>query len=449
MPTPTRTPAAEFRARFQTALRLPSPQERAPQLRAVLEELNDAKKSAWADMDGIMKPANAAERALLASEQRQYDDLARELDEYTATYDDLLRQAAIPDRSDLIIPGQRQGGDDEYRAGAPLTRDQTVTGYVAHRGLSSGDHEGLRLGPMLRGMVTGQWGGADGERRAMSEGVLSAGGITVPAPLAAKVIDRVRNTAQVLRAGAQVVPMESETLKVPRVTGDPTASWHSENALIPESDMTFDGVDLKAKMLTSRVLASWELLDDSPVALAALERAFVDQMALGFDFAALYGTGTGPEPRGVKNQAGVTATALGANGASPTWDHFLGALERLATRNHTANGIIHAPRTEFSLARLKDADGNYHAPPAMLAGLSRYPTNQVPTNLTQGTATNASDSFVADWGEMYWGVRSTLIIRRLEERYADTGQVGFVVAMRGDIQLARPAAFEVLTGVTP
>ena len=73
----------------------------------------------------------------------------------------------------------------------------------------------------------------------------------------------------------------------------------------------------------------------------------------------------------------------------------------------------------------------------------------MPVNLTQGTATNASDVFTADWSELLIGVRTRLEITVLRERSADLGAFELLAWWRGDIAVARPAAFDVIAGATP
>ncbi len=72
----------------------------------------------------------------------------------------------------------------------------------------------------------------------------------------------------------------------------------------------------------------------------------------------------------------------------------------------------------------------------------------MPTTLTVGTSTDTSDVFTADWAQLYVGVRIGLTVTLLQERFMpDAGQFGFVGWWRGDIQVARPKAFDVVTGV--
>ena len=98
------------------------------------------------------------------------------------------------------------------------------------------------LGRAVRGMVTAAgttrtWRGAH-----LSEGTDSAGGFAVPAPLASFTIDLIRNASQVINAGAVTVPMESETLSIPRLSAQPVPEWHKENDPVAESDPAFERV---------------------------------------------------------------------------------------------------------------------------------------------------------------------------------------------------------------
>jgi hypothetical protein len=46
------------------------------------------------------------------------------------------------------------------------------------------------------------------------------------------------------------------------------------------------------------------------------------------------------------------------------------------------------------------------------------------------------------------GVRTQFVLRRLDQRYADNYQVGFLAALRADVQLIAPASAGVVTGIT-
>ena len=179
-----------------------------------------------------------------------------------------------------------------------------------------------------------------------------------------------------------------------------------------------------------------------------LRNAFSAQFALTVDKAALYGSGTAPEPRGVKSSSGITTLSMGTNGAALTnYDWLVDAYGTLRDLNETATGVIFSPRTARNLGKLKATDNQPLMPPNYIAGLPRFDTNQVPVNLTQGSATTASDAFTADWNQLLVGVRTALQIQVLTERYADTGQVGLLCWWRGDIAVARASAFAATIGI--
>ena len=98
------------------------------------------------------------------------------------------------------------------------------------------------MGKLIRGYVTGDWIGASLEQKAMGSSPLSSGGMMIPTPLAADVIDLARNQTRVLQAGAITVPMTSATLKYARLSQDVSTAWTAEAANIALSSAAFDAV---------------------------------------------------------------------------------------------------------------------------------------------------------------------------------------------------------------
>jgi hypothetical protein len=85
----------------------------------------------------------------------------------------------------------------------------------------------------------------------------------VPAPLSARVIDLARNRTVVFRAGAQTVPITSQTLALARLTSEGSPAWKSENATITAADMVFDRVTFTARTLVRLITLSVELFEDA------------------------------------------------------------------------------------------------------------------------------------------------------------------------------------------
>jgi hypothetical protein len=71
----------------------------------------------------------------------------------------------------------------------------------------------------------------------------------------------------------------------------------------------------------------------------------------------------------------------------------------------------------------------------------------IPINLTVGTSTYTSEVYTGQWNQLLVGIRTGFTLKFLGERFIDNGQYAFLAYLRGDIQLAQPAAFAVDLGV--
>lgn len=277
----------------------------------------------------------------------------------------------------------------------------------------------------------------------------------VPLPLAGQVLDLARNRSQVMRAGAITVPMTSQTLKYARLTADPTSSWHTENGAISDSSATMDAVTFTARTLTCLVKFSAEVFDDAVNFDAVVTHGIAASIGLELDRVALYGSGTAPEPRGVKNTSGITTTILGggANGTPLTttfgFGFLLDAAQTLRAANYEPSATILAPRTETSIGKMVDSTGQPLRAPDAVAAIPRLQTNQIGTALTVGTSADTSDAFTGAWDHLLVGMRTGLQIQFLNERYADSLTWAFLAWVRMDVQLARAGAFNVITGIRP
>jgi HK97 family phage major capsid protein/HK97 family phage prohead protease len=367
------------------------------------------------------------------------------------------RPPAPQPRPSLTVEMRSQlaGPADETRARIALRPEDRMSTWQGRRGRGTFSEENaaeFSLGRAVRGMVTGAWDDAELERRALSEGSDAAGGFAVPSPLASYTIDLIRNASQVINAGAVTVPMESETLTIPRLASDPTPEWHEENAEVKDSDPSFERVTFTAHTLPVLTRISMELFEDiSSSASDRISNALIQSVSLEMDRAALRGSGTDPEPKGLRNQEGVDIRSLGTNGAKLTdWSAIVKALGAVKRRNITPSGVIWSSRTAETYALMTDTLHQPLMPPQYVREVPFYETNQIPDDLTQGTAKEeASEVYVGRWSDLLIGVRPTLGVRlrQLNERFADNLQVGLLAWIRCDVQIAHPASFSVITGV--
>jgi HK97 family phage major capsid protein len=234
-------------------------------------------------------------------------------------------------------------------------------------------------------------------------------------------------------------------------------AWRAENASIAVSDPAFDAVTLTAKSWALVVLVSRELLEDGVNVDAQLRSMFASAAGLALDKAILYGSGTSNQPLGIAN-SGLQSLPMGTNGASFTsyagaqspYAVLLDALLGLDSANAgTVSAMVMSPRTSRALAGLADATGQPMRPPARIASIPQLTTTSMPVNETQGTSSIASSLLIGDFSEVFCGMRTALQVSVLNERYADSGQVGFVLWLRADVLVSRPAALLRIYGIVP
>jgi HK97 family phage major capsid protein len=410
-------------------------------LDAIGAAFRDAEERAYKAAQEILDRAKAENRALTGEEREAFERASAEMEEAGEQLRDHMERQERREAQRAAMEGRGHLLDGQHRPetveGRALRADETFQSRAGGRPATSEE-----FGEFVRSL-------AHGERRAAAEGTGSAGGYLVPTPLSARILDLARSKTVVMQAGAQAVPMEAETLGLAMVTEDPQPGWRNENAAIDVSDITFGKVTLTARSLAVLVKASFELMEDAPNFPQVLENSLAQAFALKLDAAALYGSGTAPEPQGVYTADDVTVTPLDTNGAVPSYDALIDAAARVYGANYTPTGAILSTRTEAELAKLKDENSAYLAVPAYLANLPRLATTAVKDTQTQGTSHNASDLFVADFSQLLVGIRTQFKLRVLQEAFASTGQVGFLGWLRADVQIARPDAFQVVTGIVP
>lgn len=388
------------------------------------DDYRQHRKAVAAAMKRLVGRAEKEDRGLNDEEKQAFDGLevmVRTIDDKFDVEDDgiqpinpgtqpleFLNPTAPGDEVRILTRSQRVQDLPEYRA-APSLRDLTFGGYI-------------------RAMVCGARNEA--ERRALAEGTDSAGGFTVPSALSAQVIDRLRARSVAIQAGAQTVPLPTMKTTIARLATDPATTWHVENAQETGSDPTFEGVTFTAKTLISLVRVSRELLEDSVNLDSALQNAFARAMAVELDRVAIKGSGTGPEPKGVVNDLNILSVDAAAAPLHLTL--LIDGLEALATANAgPATAAIMHPADYFFLSKMTDAEGQPLAPFPMLDNIPRLHS----TNGVDGTI------LLGDWTNLMIGIRSSLRIELLRERYADFHQYAFLAHLRADVAIAHPESF--------
>lgn len=311
----------------------------------------------------------------------------------------------------------------------------------------------VRMGGFLRGVA----GLGNLESRAvLNTGTDADGGYMVPTTLMSGVLAAMVPESSVLKAGAMMLPLDADSagaksFTIAAVDSLPTASWRAENGNVQESSPGFRAVTMTMRSLAFYFKVSREWLADAFGTDDVLNTVIAQAFAKELDRAALRGTGTAPEPRGILNTAGIIAVGNGANGAtlqSTKFANMFSAVRQLLEENAPMpSAAIMSPRSRVTLGELVDTTGQPLNTPQLLQPLQLGVTSQIPNDLTVGTSTDCSEMYIGNFASMLIAMRERMSIQKVNEVFATSGQVGFVCHMRADVALLYPKAFAVVTGV--
>lgn len=343
-------------------------------------------------------------------------------------------------------PGEaRNGSDDEIEGDIcpALTPEQRFSTWAQARVPVESDYRGLSIGQYLRSMVLG--GKTDIERRALSEGSDSAGGYTVPTVLSATLIDLARANSVVMRAGAQTVPLTSDTNNWAKLLTDPVPAWRAEAGSVAESDPTFGLMQMVPRSLAVQTKISVELMEDSLNLTTELPRVLAAAMAVELDRVALLGTGTAPQPRGIASTSGIGTVAQDA--VITNYANLSKARTAILTANTgPVSAYIMHPRDEGSFTDLVDGDGNPLGMHPNIAAIPMLTTTSIP--IDGGAGDDESTIIAGNFSRLLVGIRSDIRVEVLKtSAYASNLQYTLLAHMRADVAVTHPGAFYTITGV--
>lgn len=425
-----------------------------------------------------------------AYEKREAPDLSTTIEKMATGIDEFkqaqtqtvaeLRSEVTRLQTKLARPGALTGSgernvsasDDRVRLVDEKTGDPVLTLkagddipalYREHKRNSDGgnyaseDDKDVSLSDFVRG-AAGMKMRSNLVRKSLSAGTDTAGGFALPTPVFAEILGGLTAESTVLQAGGMIVPLESESggaksYSYAAINALPVAAWRSELGNVAQSDPTFRRVLVVPQSLAFFFKISRELLMDADNIDATLRLSVAQAFAKELDRAALIGTGTPPEPRGLANIAGVQAVANGANGASLAalryGNVFTGAQAILQADGPMPTAAIMSHRSRIGLGQLADTTNQPLQVPPMLSTMKFLSTSQISNAQTVGTSNDCSTMFMGNFKWLGFGIRENVNVVPMRETFATTGEIGFFCHARADVMCLYPQAFAVVTGIRP
>jgi HK97 family phage major capsid protein len=189
---------------------------------------------------------------------------------------------------------------------ASITKDWSKAGFE----LEVSRELGARMGRETEGFFMPMNLQLDGERAAYAVGAAATGGNVVATNLlASSFIEVLRNRAQIMQLGPTILSGLVGNVAIPRQNSATQTYWVAEATAITEAEATFDQVTLSPKQIGARSQYSRLMLQQATPDIEALVRNDLAKvMALGIDLAAINGSGTSGQPKGILDQAGISNT---------------------------------------------------------------------------------------------------------------------------------------------
>jgi HK97 family phage major capsid protein len=261
--------------------------------------------------------------------------------------------------------------------------------------------------------------------KALAASDSTAGGFLVQDEVAAEIIELLRPASVVRTLGPRMAPMDTGTLRLPKITGGASGGYIGENANITASEQTFGQVVANAKKLAVLTPVSNDLIRRASANAEAMVRDDLrDALAQRSDLAFIRGDGTSGSPKGLKDWA-ATANNLNASTHAPasvTLANVTTDLGRMLQALADANvpmrnpGWIMEPRTWRYLITVRDGNGNLVFKDEMdggtLFGIPFGRTSQIPRNLdASGSAGNdETEVYLADFADVVIAESESLMI---------------------------------------
>jgi len=385
-------------------------------------------------------------------------------DKVNARYDaNTVERAEIDDLKERVAAdaNARRGNGSSSGKGMLFRTDSghEVRSYTADEQIATRESADVDVGRCLRGMLLNDPGQLTSyEERTLLGGSDSAGGFLLPKPVGVRVVDLARASSVAVRAGAQTIAMDDSSLKIARVTADPTAYWRPELAAVTSSTVTFDAITLRPKTVAVIVPISIELAEDADNISALLSQVLSNALGAELDRVIFSGTGASSEPLGIRNDSNVPQlTGVGV----PIYSDVTSAVGDILTANYSG-GIenlswIANPRTFESFAGLLDSTTQPLRPPVWAEPLKQFSTTSI--SVTEGGGSNESFMVIGDMSQIVVGLRTNIEIRVASDgQVTDADSVSYnattqllrhvIARMRVDVGILRPTHFITSTGIT-
>ena len=389
-------------------------------------ELREKRSKVWETAKNFLDSKRSSNGLISEEDTKTYEKMEQEVVDLGKEIDRLERQAALDLELSKVI-------------NSPIVERPTI-GKLENKTGRAGNEYKTAFWKAMRNNFNFEI------KNALQEGTDSEGGFLVPDEFERTLVQSLEEE-NIFRQISKVITTSSGDRKIPVVATKGTASWVDEEGQIPESDDSFSQVSIGAYKLATLIKVSEELLQDSVFDLEGyISTEFARRIGNKEEEAFFVGNGTG-KPTGILNSTGGAEVGVTAASATAiTLDEVLDLFYSLKSPYRKKSVFIMNDATVKAIRKLKDGSGQYLWQPSITAGtpdtiLNRplYTSSYVPV------AASAAKTIAFGDFSYYWVAdRQGRSFKRLNELFAQTGQVGFLASQRVDGKLVLAEAIKVL-----
>lgn len=390
-----------------------------------LKELREKRGRIVTEMRSITDAATAEKRDLTDEQLAKHGEM---FEEQRKLGDQILAEERSIEASRILA--EREGERQEKRRG---NEAENGASPVASEEYRAAYEKFVRVG--RSGMD------AD-EIRALSVGVGSQGGFMVTPEQMSEQLIRAVDDEVLIRQWATVIPVPDATsLGVPTLDTDPDdADWTSELATGGEDNaMAFGKRKMIPNPLAKRIKISNDLVRKAPGIIGLVAQRLGYKFGIAQEKSFLIGNGAS-KPLGVfvASNDGIPTSrdlATGNTSSSVTIDGLTRAKYSLKKPYRRKAKFLFHRDGIAQIAILKDNNGQYlwqpskkEGEPDMILGIPVEDSEYVPNTFTTGQYVGLIGDF-----SYYWIADAMAMeLKRLDELYAETNQIGFIGRMFTD-----------------
>ena len=274
--------------------------------------------------------------------------------------------------------------------------------------------------------------------------------------LSDRFIDQLYNLSAFLSMGVTYLRDLTGNVEIPRESSYTGGYWVGEKQTIPEDEGTFDKITMSPNKLAVLTKVTFEMIEQAAIDLEVLMRSrLLRGLALELDRTIGFGSGIGNEPLGIVSHPETRSVVLGVNGGELDWAALIAMQTELFALNATGNfGYVVNARTKGKLQTTLDqttGGGNWiwqsrgNGMDGAIAGYMAKCSNQIPNNLSKGTANNLTAVFFGDFSNVLLGLWSGMEILANPFSQFEEAIIQVRAMQLADLQLTRGDYFSVVT----